>query len=56
MAKRSGVCATIFQALGKEKINVKLLAQGPSELNIIIGVASSDYEKTLQALYEDLVK
>ena len=37
MAKRSGICGTIFQTLGKEKINVKLLAQGPSELNIIIG-------------------
>ena len=56
MAKRSGVCATIFQALGQEKINVKLLAQGPSELNIIIGVSSSDYEKTLIALYDNLVK
>jgi len=56
MAKRSGICATIFQALGQEKINVKLLAQGPSELNIIIGVSANDYEKTLQALYESLVR
>lgn len=56
MAKRSGICGTIFQTLGKEKINVKLLAQGPSELNIIIGVASADYENTLKALYDSLVK
>ncbi len=56
MAKRSGVCATIFHALGAEKINVKLLAQGPSELNIIIGVSSADYERTLVALYDSLVK
>ena len=55
MAKRSGVCAKIFQTLGSEKINVKLLAQGPSELNIIIGVAGGDYDKTLSSLYESLI-
>ncbi|MBQ3253820.1 MAG: aspartate kinase [Acholeplasmatales bacterium] len=56
MAKRSGVCASIFQTLGKEKINVKLLAQGPSELNIIIGVDVKDYEITLKSLYNSLIK
>ncbi|MGM9970513.1 MAG: aspartate kinase [Anaeroplasma sp.] len=56
MAKRSGICGTIFQTLGAEKINVKLLAQGPSELNIIIGVASKDYEQTIKSLYESLVR
>lgn len=55
MAKRSGICATIFQTLGAQKINVKLLAQGPEELNIIIGVASKDYEGTVKSLYENLV-
>lgn len=55
MAKRSGICGTIFQTLGQEKINVKLLAQGPEELNIIIGVDSKDYETTLKALYQNLV-
>ena len=56
MAKRSGVCAKIFETLGAKKINVKLLAQGPSELNIIIGVDSKDYEETIRALYEALVR
>jgi len=56
MVKRSGVCAKIFSALGNEKINVRLLAQGPSELNVIIGVAASDYDKTVKALYESLVR
>ncbi len=55
MAKRSGVCAKIFETLGQHKINVKLLAQGPSELNIIIGVASKDYEETVKSLYSALV-
>lgn len=56
MAKRSGVCAKIFQTLGKEGINVKLLAQGPSELNIIIGVSDKDYELTIKNLYDALIK
>ena len=56
MAKRSGVCAKIFETLGAKKINVKLLAQGPSELNIIIGVDSRDYEETIKALYDALVR
>ena len=55
MAKRSGICASIFQTLGENKINVKLLAQGPEELNIIIGVASKDYELTLKSLYDSLI-
>ncbi len=55
MAKRSGICGTIFQTLGEQKINVKLLAQGPEELNIIIGVASKDYEQTIRSLYNNLV-
>ena len=55
MAKRSGVCGTIFQNLGKDNINVRLLAQGPSELNIIIGVAREDYEKTIKTLYKGLI-
>ena len=56
MAKRAGICGKIFQALGNESINVRLLAQGPAELNIIIGVAASDYEKTIAALYDALIK
>ena len=55
MAKRSGVCGTIFQTLGAQKINVKLLAQGPEELNIIIGVDSKDYDKTIVSLYDSLI-
>lgn len=56
MARRSGICAEIFQTLGNQKINVKLLAQGPSELNIIIGVDTKDYDQTIKSLYESLVR
>ena len=56
MAKHSGVCARIFQTLGKEGVNVKLLAQGPEELNIIIGIDQVDYEKTINAIYSEMLK
>lgn len=55
MAKRSGICGSIFQTLGENNISVKLLAQGPSELNIIIGVSQKDYELTLKSLYQKLI-
>ena len=55
MAKKSGVCAKIFETLGSNGINVRLLAQGPSELNIIIGVSKADYKKTVNCLYNALL-
>lgn len=55
MAKKSGICAKIFETLGSNGINVRLLAQGPSELNIIIGVAKVDYKKTINCLYNALL-
>lgn len=55
MAKRAGICGTIFSTLGSKNINIKLLAQGPSELNIIIGVSSNDYNLTVRTLYDNLI-
>ena len=55
MVKRSGLCGKVFTILGNSKINVKLLAQGPSELNIIVGVSEADYEETIRSLYKDIV-
>ena len=56
MAKKSGICAKIFETLGSNEINVRLLAQGPSELNIIIGVSKVDYKKTINCLYDALLR
>lgn len=51
MARRSGTAAKIFTALAEEGINIKMIDQGSSELNIIIGVANSDYEKCIKTIY-----
>ena len=52
MARRHGTAATLFTALANENINIKMIDQGSSELNIIIGVANSDYEKCIHAIYK----
>ncbi len=52
MARRHGTAATLFTALANENINIKMIDQGSSELNIIIGVANSDYEKCIRAIYK----
>ncbi len=51
MAKRSGTAAKLFGALAEKGINIKMIDQGSSELNIIIGVANSDYESCIRAIY-----
>lgn len=51
MARRSGTAATLFNALAKAGINIKMIDQGSSELNIIIGVNNSDYENCIKAIY-----
>ena len=51
MARRQGTAATLFKALADENINIRMIDQGSSELNIIIGVANSDYEKCIRAIY-----
>lgn len=56
MTRRSGTAAKIFKALAESGINIRMIDQGSSELNIIIGVADSDYEKCIRAVYDAFVK
>ena len=55
MARRCGTAATLFTALAKAGINITMIDQGSSELNIIIGVANSDYEKCIKAIYDAFI-
>ena len=51
MASRHGTAATLFEALASNHINVRMIDQGSSELNIIVGVDTFDYEKAINAIY-----
>lgn len=56
MKKRIGTAAKIFDALAKAEINVQMIDQGSSELNVIVGVADEDYEKSIRAIYNEFMK
>ena len=56
MTQAIGVAAKIFAALRDARVNVRVINQGASEINLIVGVASSDYEKSLRAIYDAFVK
>ena len=56
MAQRPGTSAKLFAALASEKINVRMIDQGSSEMNIIIGVENKDFEKAIRAIYAAFVE
>lgn len=51
MANSRGVAATLFNALYKAGVNVRMIDQGSSELNIIVGVEEKDYSASIKAIY-----
>jgi len=55
MVNQIGTAARLFSALAKEKINVRIIDQGSSEINIIVGVNEEDYEKAIVAIYNEFV-
>ena len=56
MVSTEGVAARIFTALANAHINIRMIDQGSSELNIIVAVEEHDYQKTLEAIYHEFVK
>lgn len=52
MRATRGTAGRIFSALAHARINVKMIDQGSSELNIIIGVKNSDFEPAIKAIYD----
>ena len=45
----------IFSALAHANVNVKMIDQGSSELNIVIGVRNHDFENAIKAIYDIFV-
>lgn len=56
MIRTKGISATIFTALAKAEINTRMIIQGSSELNIIVGVENDDFDKAVKAIYEAFYK
>ena len=55
MKSTRGTAGRIFSALALANINVKMIDQGSSELNIIIGVSNNDFENAIKAIYDIFV-
>lgn len=55
MKSTRGTAGRIFSALAHANINVRMIDQGSSELNIIIGVANEDFETAIKAIYDIFV-
>ena len=56
MAFRPGISGKIFAALGQADINIRMINQGPDELNIIVGVDNKDFATAIKVLYHSFVK
>lgn len=55
MAFRPGISGKLFAALGESGINIRMINQGPDELNIIFGVDNRDFKKAIRVLYNSFV-
>ena len=55
MKNAKGTAAAVFMALAEKNINIRMIDQGSSELNIIVGVDNADFEKSIQTIYDKFV-
>ena len=55
MCYKPGTAAKIFTALSKCGVNIRMIDQGSSELNIIVAVSEDDYEKAINAIYKEFI-
>ena len=56
MAYRPGISGKIFAKLGENGVNIRMITQGPEELNIIVGVEEKDFAQAIRVLYNSFVK
>ena len=55
MNRKKGTAMKVCEALAKAEINIRMIDQGSSELNIIVAVENKDYEKAISALYSEFL-
>ncbi len=55
MSQTKGTSARLFSALSKNDINIVMIDQGSSEMNIIVGVSGEDYIDTIRAIYNEFL-
>ena len=55
MKGNRGTAARVFAALAHARINIKMIDQGSSESNIIVGIRNDDFEDAIRAIYDVFV-
>ena len=55
MALKPGISGRIFSLFGNNNINIKTIAQGTQEINIIVGVSNKEFESSIRAIYSGIV-
>ena len=55
MRTTRGTAGRVFSALAHARVNIKMIDQGSSELNIIVGVNDTDFETAVRAIYDIFV-
>ena len=55
MNRRTGVSARLFKALADADVNIRMIDQGSSEMNIIVGVQNTDFNGAIRAVYDAFV-
>ena len=56
MISAKGTAGRVFRAIASKGVNIRMIDQGSSEINIIIGVDETDYVRAIEAIYEEFVK
>ena len=56
MSARKGTSARLFTALAEAGVNIRMIDQGSSEMNIIVGVEEKDFETAIKAIYKAFVE
>lgn len=56
MVRAKGTAVRVFKAVAEAGVNIRMIDQGSSELNIIIGVDESDFEESMRAIYREFVR
>lgn len=55
MKAAPGTAGKLFSSLAKADINIKMIDQGSSELNIIVGIKNEDFEPAIRAIYNEFI-
>ena len=56
MKNAQGTAGRLCSALAASGVNIKMIDQGSSELNIIVGVRDEDFETAVRAIYEEFIR